>query len=87
MGTSHNILLDEKYFWIPFHDDNIALLIKASLQASVPYIVVFEILTFKNPSEEQDVSYLWDSEGNVNQLLKSDGRSKLIDLLIKTYFQ
>ena len=36
-------MLDEKYFWISFHDDT-ALLIKASL----PYLFVFAISTFKN---------------------------------------
>ena len=78
MGTSGSTFLDEKYFWMSFHDD-IALLTKASL----PYFLVFTLLTFKNPFKEQDVSYLWASEETVNQLLKIDGRSKLIDLLIK----
>ena len=50
VGTSHSTLLNEKYFWILFHDD-IALLIKASL----PYFLAFAILTFKNPFEEQDI--------------------------------
>ena len=81
MGISGSILLDEKYFWISFHDD-IALLIKASL----PYFLVFVLLTFKNPLKEQDVSYLWDSEKKLNQLSKIDGRLKLIDLLIKRQF-
>ena len=80
-GTSRKILLDEKYFWISFHDD-IALLFKAFL----PYFFVFATLTFKNPFEEQNVAYLWESEEKVNQLLKIDGRPKLIDLLIKRQF-
>ena len=58
------------------------LLIKASL----PYFLVSSLLTFKNPFKEQDVLYLRESEEKVNQLLKIDGRSKLIDLLIKMQF-
>ena len=77
MGTSLSILLDENIFWISFHDDR-ALLIKASL----PYLMVFTLLTFNNPLTEQDVLYLWESEEKVKQLLKIDGRSKLIDLMI-----
>ena len=77
MGTSLSILLDENFFWISFHDDR-ALLIKASL----PYLMVFTLLTFNNPLTEQDVLYLWESEEKVKQLLKIDGRSKLIDLMI-----
>ena len=65
-----------EYFWISFHDD-IALLTKASL----PHFFVFT-LTLKNPFKEQDVSYLWESEEKVNQLLKIDEISKLIDLLL-----
>ena len=53
VGTSHSILLDEKYFCILFHDD-IALLIKASLSC----LLVFARLTFKNAFKEQDISYL-----------------------------
>ena len=48
--------------------------------------LVFAILTFKNPFEEQDVSYHWEFEEKVSRLLKIDGRSKLIDLLIKKQF-
>ena len=81
METSRSILLDEKYFWISSHDD-IELLVKTSL----PYFLVFTLLTFTNPFKEQDVLYLWESEEKVNQLLKIDGRSKLIDLLIKRQF-
>ena len=81
VGTSRSILLDEKYFWISFHDD-IALLIKASL----PYLLIFTLRTFENPFKEQDVSYLWESEEKVNQLLRIHGRSKLIDLLKKSQF-
>ena len=81
MGTSRGILLDEKCFWISFHDD-IALLIKASL----PYFLVFTLLTFENSFKEQDVSYLYESEEKVNQLLKIDGTSKLIDSMIKRQF-
>ena len=77
MGTSLSILLDENIFWISFHDDR-ALLIKAYL----PYLMVFTLLTFNNPLKEQDVLYLWESEEKVKQLLKIDGRSKLIDLMI-----
>ena len=77
MGTSISILLDENIFWISFHDDR-ALLIKASL----PHLVVFTLLTFNNPLKEQDVLYLWGSEEKGNQLLKIDGRSKLINLMI-----
>ena len=65
VGPSHSILLDEKYFCILFHND-IALLIKASLSC----LLVFARLTFKNAFKEQDISYLWESEENVNQLLK-----------------
>ena len=81
MGTSRTTLLDKKYFWKSFHDD-IALLTKASL----PYILVFTLLAFKNLFKEQDVSYLWESEEKVNQLLKIDERSKLVDLLTKRQF-
>ena len=81
VGASHSILLDEKYFWISLHDD-LALLIKAF----VPYILEFAILSFENPFKEQDVSNLWESEEKVNQSLKIDGRSKLIDILIKRQF-
>ena len=82
VGTSHSTLLNEKYFWILFHDD-IALLIKASLT----YFLAFAILTFKNPFEEQDFSqHLWESEEKVNQWLKIDRRSKLINLLRKRQF-
>ena len=81
MGISGSIVLDEKYFWISFHDD-IALLIKAFL----PYFLVFTLLTFNNPLKKQDVSYLWDSEEKLNQLLKIDGRLKLIDLMMKRQF-
>ena len=49
VGTSRSILLDEIFFWFSFHD-NIALLIKAFL----PYFLVFALLTFKNPFEEDD---------------------------------
>ena len=78
LKDEHHILLDEKYFGISFHNDT-ALLVRASL----PYFLVFAILTFKNPLEEQYVSYLSQFEQNVNQWLKIDGRWKLIDLLIK----
>ena len=50
------------------------------------YFLVFALLTFKNLFKEQDVSHLWESEEKVNQLLKIDGRSKLIDMLIKKQF-
>ena len=79
-GTTHSILSNEKCFWISLHDD-IALLIRASL----PYFLVFAI-SFTNPFEEQGISYLWKSEEKVNQWLKIDARSKLIDLLIKRQF-
>ena len=59
-----------------------ALLIKASL----PYFLVFAISTFKKPFEQQNISCLWESEKKVKQLLKIDGRSKLIGLLIKWQF-
>ena len=78
LGTLRGILLDEKCFWTSIHDD-IALLIQVSLL----YFLVFALLTFKNPFKEQDVSYLWESKKKVNQLLKTDGRSKLINLQIK----
>ena len=81
LETSSSILLDEKYFWISFHDD-MTLLIKAFL----PYFLVLLILNFKNFFKQQDVSYLCESEEKENQWLKIDGRSNLIDLLIKRQF-
>ena len=44
--------------------------------------MVFTLLTFNNPLKERDVLYLCESEEKVKQLLKIDGRSKLIDLMI-----
>ena len=40
------------------------------IKASLPYLMVFTLLTFNNPLKEQDVLYLWESEEKVNQLLK-----------------
>ena len=79
MRTWGSILLDEKYFWISFHDV-MALLIKAF---STIFFGICNI-KFKNSYEEQDVS---ESEEKVNQWLEIDGISKLIDLLIKRQFQ
>ena len=37
------------------------------IKASLPYLLIFEILTFKDPFEEQDVSYQREFEKSVNQ--------------------
>ena len=55
--------------------------------SSLPYFLVFVILTFKNPFKEQDVLYLWEPEEKIKQWLNIDGRSKLINLLKKGSFQ
>ena len=50
------------------------------IKASPPYFLVLAMLTCENSFKEQDVSYLSESEEKVNQGLKIDERSKLIDL-------
>ena len=46
--------------------------------SSLPYLLIFEILTFKDPFEEQDVSYQREFEKSVNQWLKINERSKFV---------
>lgn len=48
------------------------------IKASLPYLLIFEILTFKDPFEEQDVSYQREFEKSVNQWLKINERSKFV---------